>query len=71
MEVSNKKEAQNATLQRELDLKTGVLDPQKDYPIEKYFMEWYKTFKRDISNIILNSYKATNRKANGFIRTCI
>lgn len=102
-----KKEAQEAALLMELDLKNGVLDPQKEYPIEKYFMEWYKTYKRDISNITLNSYKAshnkllkyfgdkaiqnitkreyqqflnsmgeqfaktTNRKMNGFIRTCI
>ncbi|RNC98499.1 tyrosine-type recombinase/integrase [Lysinibacillus halotolerans] len=102
-----KKEAQEAALQMEFDLKNGVLDPQKDYPIEKYFLEWFKTYKRDISDITLNSYKAThtkllnyfgdkaiqsitkreyqqflndmgeqfakttNRKMNGFIRTCI
>lgn len=76
-----------------------VLNPSKNYPLEKYFKSWYETFKTDISNITLNSYKAThsklvtyfnnraiqditkregqqfakntNRKMNGFIRTCV
>lgn len=102
-----KKEAVEAALQMELDLMNGVLDPQKDYPLEKYFKSWYETYKKDISNITANSYKAahakistyfsdraiqdmtkreyqqflnemgmkfaktTNRKMNGYIRTCV
>lgn len=102
-----KKEAVEAALQVELDLVNGVLNPTKNYPLEKYFKSWYETFKTDISNITLNSYKAThgklltyfndraiqditkreyqqflnemglkfakttNRKMNGFIRTCV
>lgn len=40
----------------------GVLNPTKNYPLEKYFKSWYETFKTDISNITLNSYKATHDK---------
>lgn len=48
-----KKEAVEAALQMELDLMNGVLDPQKDYPLEKYFKCWYETYKKNISNITL------------------
>jgi integrase len=102
-----KKAAVDAALQMELDIKNGVLDPQKNYPLEKYFKDWYETYKKDITHITLTSYtaahvkilayfdqqaiqditkreyqqflnemgerfaKTTNRKLNGYIRTCV
>jgi len=102
-----KKAAVDAALQMEMDIKNGVLDPQKNYPLEKYFKDWYATYKKDITHITLTSYttahikilayfdhqaiqdiakreyqqflnemgerfaKTTNRKLNGYIRTCV
>lgn len=63
-----KKEAVEAALQMELDLLNGVLDPQKDYPLEKYFKSWYETYKKDITNITLNSYKAAHAKILAYFK---
>lgn len=52
----------------ELDLMNGVLDPQKDYPLEKYFKSWYETYKKDMSHITLNSYKVAHAKIFAYFR---
>lgn len=61
-------DAKNAALQVELDLVNGVLNPAKEYPIEKYFKSWYETYKTDISNITPNSYKATHGKLKDYFK---
>jgi len=34
----------------------------------KYFKAWYETYKRDISNITVNSYKAAHAKISAYFR---
>ena len=101
-----KKEAAVAAAQIEANLVQGVFI-KKDIAFAQYFLEWFQTYKKDVSEITLNSYKSaynkilnhfkdtplqkvtkrdyqnflnelgeatakeTNKKLNGYIRTCI
>lgn len=102
-----KKEASVAAAQVEANIAQGITGIKKDIAFSQYFLEWFQTYKRDISSITLNSYqsaynkilnhfkekplqkitkrdyqtflnnlgeanaKDTNRKLNGYIRTCL
>lgn len=102
-----KKEASIAAAQVEANIAQGITSIKKNIAFAQYFLEWYQTYKKDISAITLNSYQATynkilthfketplqkitkrdyqtflndlgetnakdtNRKLNGYIRTCL
>lgn len=102
-----KKEASVAAAQIEADLANGIIGVKKDIAFAQYFLEWFQTYKKDVSDITLSSYqtaykkilnhfketsiqkitkrdyqvflnelgernaKDTNRKLNGYIRTCL
>lgn len=102
-----KKEASVAAAQVEANIVQGISGIKKDIALAQYFLEWYKTYKKDVGAITLNSYQATynkilthfketplqkitkrdyqgflndlgernakdtNRKLNGYIRTCL
>ena len=51
-----KKEAAVAAAQIEANLVQGVFI-KKDISFE-YFLEWFQTYKKDVSEITLNSYKS-------------
>lgn len=102
-----KKEASVAAAQIETNIAQGIAGVKKDIAFAQYFLEWYQTYKKDVSPITLKSYQATynkilshfkdtplqkitkrdyqsflndlgetnakdtNRKLNGYIRTCL
>jgi len=102
-----KKEASVAAAQVEANIAQRIGGIIRDIAFAQYFLEWYQTYKKDVSSITLNSYQATynkiikhfkekslqkitrrdyqtflnelgetsakdtNRKLNGYIRTCL
>ena len=57
-----KKEASVAAAQVETNLAQGITEVQKEIAFAQYFLEWFQTYKRDISSITLNSYQAAYNK---------
>ena len=102
-----KQAASIAAAQIEASLAQGTYGIKEDIAFAQYFLEWYQTYKKDVSAVTLNSYQATynkifshfkekplqkitkreyqtflndlgetnakdtNRKLNGYIRTCL
>ena len=52
-----KKEAAVAAAQIEANIVQGVFI-KKDISFAQYFLEWFQTYKKDVSEITLNSYKS-------------
>lgn len=63
---ATKKEAMEAAIKVEAALKEGSLVLKNDYPLAKYFYDWFKTYKQDISPITVNTYRATHKKIVGY-----
>ena len=57
-----KKEATLAAAQVEADLAKGIAEIKKDIPFAQYFLEWFQTYKKDVSKVTLNSYYAAYNK---------
>lgn len=64
-----KKEAMEAAKLIENKLEVGTLNSQEDYPFEKYFSDWYCTYKQNISPITRNTYNATHAKILKYFNT--
>lgn len=54
-----KKEAQVAAAEAEANLQKGIVPHLRQEPFDKYFEEWLKLYKTDISDITLKRYKDT------------